>query len=213
MPIASRWIWVLVIWSAFLPACPAQFSFQPPPTGPVPEGARVTLESDRTNYFLGENILIHFILENTGKETFSAEFGGDYRGASRSLRFLVSAVDEAGHEADDPDPNPMCMGGLMGPQTLKPGQKYIQSLALMRYRKLLHPGRYTITVTHDFGWQETDARKRPAGKIVLSLQMPDAAQAEEVVSRMEKLPDHPDYNYQVKTAPYADFSCLCPPVY
>lgn len=213
MPIASRWIWVLLIWGAVLPACPAQFSFQPPPTGSVPEGARVTLESDRTNYFLGENILIHFILENTSQEPFSASFGGDYRGSSRALRFLVSAVDESGHEAEDPDPHPICFGGLMGSQTLKPGQKYLQSLALMRYRKLLHPGRYSISIAHDFGWQETDARKRPVGKIVLSLQMPDAAQAEEVVSRMEKLPENPTNIVGEKFNAYGDFRCLCQPVY
>ncbi len=32
---------------------------------PVPIGAKVTLELDRPEYFLGENVLVHFILKAT----------------------------------------------------------------------------------------------------------------------------------------------------
>ena len=65
-------------------------------TQPVPEGAKVTLEFDRADYFLGENVLVHFVLQNTGDTPFEASWGGDYRGASRRLRFTVTATDEAG---------------------------------------------------------------------------------------------------------------------
>jgi hypothetical protein len=56
---------------------------------PVPIGAKVTLELDRPEYFLGENVLVHFILKNTSDEPFEADLGGDYRGATRHLRFQV----------------------------------------------------------------------------------------------------------------------------
>jgi len=52
----------------------------------VPAGAKVTLEVDRHEYFIGENVPVNFILENTGDQPFVAEFGGDYRFASRSTR-------------------------------------------------------------------------------------------------------------------------------
>jgi hypothetical protein len=60
-------------------------------TQPVPEGTMVTLEFDRPDYFLGENVLVHFVLQNTGDTPFEASWGGDYRGASRHLRFKVTA--------------------------------------------------------------------------------------------------------------------------
>src|ERR1035437_10880951 len=41
----------------------------------VPAGAKVTLEVDRREYFLGENVFVHFILENTGDQPFEADFG------------------------------------------------------------------------------------------------------------------------------------------
>jgi len=198
---------------SLLPVAQAQSLFQPSPIGPVPDGAKVTLESERTNYFLGENILIHFVLENTSTEPFTANFGGDYRGSSRSLRFIVSAVDENGQLVEDPDPNPMCLGGLGGPQQIKPGEKYIYSLPLMRYRKLINPGRYTITVHHDFGWKEADNRKLPFGETTLNLQMPDATQAEAVVSIMEKLPTNSGTVMGRRADLYSDFSCLCHPIY
>jgi hypothetical protein len=182
-------------------------------TRPVPDGAKVTLETDRQEYFLGENVLVHFVLENTGAQPFEVDFGGDYRGASRSLRFKVTATDEAGNVAEDPDPNPICFGGLISSRPLKPGEKFIQSLPLMRYRRLVQPGRYTITVKHDFGWKEEGQRKRPVGMTTITLRMPDAAQAENLVAKMEKLPENPNSMWGKKTEEYADFGCLCQPVY
>ncbi len=85
---------------------------------PVPEGAKVTLETDRQEYLLGENILVHFVLENAGTQPFDADFGGDYRGSSRAIRFQVTATDEAGKDAEDPDPNQLCYGGRGGPREL-----------------------------------------------------------------------------------------------
>src|SRR5439155_18188934 len=98
---------------------------------PVPVGAKVTLELDRREYFLGENVLIHFILENAGDRPFEADFGGDYRGATRHLRFKVTATDESGHVAEDPDTSEWCCGGLGGGRKLNPTDKFTQSLPLI----------------------------------------------------------------------------------
>ena len=181
-------------------------------TQPVPEGAKVTLEFDRPDYFLGENVLVHFVLQNTGDTPFEASWGGDYRGASRHLRFKVTATDEAGEAAEDPDPSPMCMGGLGGPKTLKPGEKFTTSLPLMRYCDIVKPGVYTIWATHDFGWKEGE-RKRPVGETTITFRMPNAEQAERIVSEMAKLPDWPNKFWGKRSPPYADFRCLRHPVY
>ena len=182
-------------------------------TKPVPDGAKVTLETDRQEFFLGENILVHFILENTGTQPFEAEFGGDYRGSSRHLRFKVTATDENGNMAEDPDPNPVCFGGLGGPCALKPGEKFIASLPLMRYRRIVKPGRYTITVKHDCGWKEEGDRKRPFGVTTITLRMPDREQAEKIVAQMDKLSDDSNTMWGEKTKDFADFRCLCQAVY
>ncbi|NLS94665.1 MAG: HEAT repeat domain-containing protein [Planctomycetaceae bacterium] len=181
-------------------------------TQPVPEGAKVTLEVDRPDCLLGENVLVHFILENTGDKPFEASFGGDYRGASRHLRFKVTATDEAGQPAEDPDPFPMCMGGIGGPRTLNPGEKFVESLPLMRYCQIERPGLYTIRATHDFGWKEDD-RKRPVGETTITFRMPDSRQAAEIVNEMAHLPDRPDSVWGERSTAYADFCCLRHPVY
>jgi len=181
-------------------------------TQPVPEGAKVTLEFDRPDYFLGENVLVHFVLQNTGDTPFEASWGGDYRGASRHLRFKVTATDEAGEAAEDPDPSPMCMGGFGGPKTLKPGEKFTTSLPLMRYCDIVKPGVYTIWATHDFGWKESE-RKRPVGETTITFRMPNAEQAERIVSEMAELPDWPNKFWGKRSPAYADFRCLRHSVY
>jgi len=181
-------------------------------TQAVPEGAKVTLELDRSDYFLGENVLVHFVLHNTGDTPFEASWGGDYRGASRHLRFKVIATDETGQAAEDPDPSPMCMGGLGGPKTLKPGEKFTTSLPLMRYCDIVKPGVYTIRATHDFGWKE-GKRKRPVGQTRVTFRMPSFQQAQRIVSEMVKLPDWPDRYWGKRSPPYADFRCLRHPIY
>jgi hypothetical protein len=181
-------------------------------TRPVPEGAKVTLEFDRPDYFLGENVLLHFVLENTSGQSFETSWGGDYQGASRHLRFKVTATDERGNVAEDPDPSPNCFGGLSAPQVLRPGGRFILSLPLLRYCQIARPGRYTIRATHDFGWKEGE-RQRPVGEATVTFRMPDAAQAERIVAQMEKLPEDPITRTGEKSRDYADFGCLQEPVY
>lgn len=180
--------------------------------GPVPEGAQVTIACDKGEYFLGENVLLHFTLTNAGSVPFEADFGGDYRGATRALRFDVTAIHESGRVAEDPDTSGISMGGFGGPRTLEPGDTFVQSLPLMRYRRLLEPGRYTIRVTHDYGWKEGE-RKRPSGEISLVFRMPTTDEAEAIVIATESLPSSPNNIYGQRGADYADFSTLCYPVY
>ncbi len=179
---------------------------------PVPPDAKVTLEVDRNDFFLGENVLVHFILQNKGNRPFEADFGGDYRGATRALRFKVTARDESGRAAEDPDPSQFCGGGFGGPRKLNPGEKFTQSLPLIRYCRIVEPGRYTIRVTHDFGWKEGE-RKRPVGEVTVAFRMPTPAGAEAVIAAMEKLPADPNSTYGERSRDYADFRALCHPVY
>ena len=181
--------------------------------GPVPEGARVTLEMDKPQYFLGENILVHFRLENVGDKPFSYSYGGDYRGGSRSLRFKATATGPDGKPVADPDPSGFNLGGLGGTSELKPGGRVYWSLPLIRYCRLDAPGRYTLRAHHDFGWTETPQRKFPVGEVTFTLMMPTPAQARQVIKAMDMPPPTASRGWGEKAAPYPDFSALRYPVY
>ena len=122
---------------------------------PVPEDAKIALRFNKQQYFLGENVAAEFCVENTGRGIFYIDLGGDYRGASRSLRFHVKATDDKGMEVADPDPSPFCMGGLSATSKLEPGTKHCETIPLLRYCRFERPGVYRVRVSHDLGWTAT----------------------------------------------------------
>ncbi|EEF57510.1 HEAT repeat domain-containing protein [Pedosphaera parvula] len=215
-PLLSLLLWRTLVLTLALSASQANADqpsiWESRATQPVPAGAKVTLELDHPEYFLGENVLVHFTLQNIGDQPFQADFGGDYRGATRALRFKVTATDESGVVAPDPDPSGICFGGLGGPRTLKPGDKFTESLPLMRYCQITQPGRYTIRATHDFGWKEGE-RKRPVGEITVMFKMPTPTEAETLINTMEKMPADPNHVYGQRSHNYPDFTLLRQPVY
>lgn len=181
---------------------------------PVPAGARVTLEPRRTDYFLGENIIADFRVENASETPFSISVGGDYRGGTRADRFKVSARDAAGQAVADPSPTENNFGGLGGSTSLKAGQFWTQTLALLPYLRFETAGEYQITARHDFGWQPTPERPLPIASATIRLQMPSAAQARQIVGEMEALPQRESVlNGQRNPREWADFSALRFPVY
>jgi hypothetical protein len=173
----------------------------------------VTLELDKSKYLLGENVLVHYVLENTGEESFQIDMGGDYRAASRPLRYQVMATDENGKLVPDPDPWGFFLGGLSFRPEVKPGEKWVASLPLLRYCKFDKPGRYNIRVKHDLGWREEDGRKRPVGETIITLRMPSPRQAERLVAKYERMSVPDDFTAGRRRNAYADFSTLRLPVY
>ena len=61
-----------------------------------PEWISLSYSPDKEEYFLGEEIKVHFLLKNNGTESYPYAYGGDYRGAYRQLRFAFAAVSEDG---------------------------------------------------------------------------------------------------------------------
>ncbi len=170
--------------------------------------ARVTLNSDKSSYFLGENVLIHFSVENLGPGPLGVDLGGDYRGAPRSLRFKVKAFDEHGQLLEDPHPNPMCFGGLGGKTEVKPGKAFVTSLALAHYRRIPQAGKYHIVVSHDLGW------KSPASASTdLEFKHPSPQQAEAIVQAMAATPLNQGVSWGQKSPDYRDFWTLSYPIY
>lgn len=181
---------------------------------PVPDGVKLSVEVDHAQYFLGENVLLHLCVKNTGDKPFSIHFGGDYRGSTRAQRFKVSAVDEKGVETEDPDPSGMNMGGIGGGETIEPGKSWYWSLPLLRYRRIDKPGRYTVRVSHDFGWKEDPNRPHPVGEIKITFVTPTEQQAEQTLVAMLALPDGTqDFTHGSKRPAYRDFTVIRSPVY
>lgn len=171
----------------------------------VPESARVSVSFDAPLYFLGENVLAQFCVENVGDKPFSVDTGGDYRGAVRALRFKVSARDAAGNEVADPYPNSQCFGGIEGGAEVKPGGKFFASVPLIHYLRLDAPGEYTIRIWHDLGWKETPERPTPAAEVKITFVMPTPEQARDVVDKMAAIKPSDGGTWGQKTPAYRDY--------
>ena len=170
----------------------------------IPAGAKLTVAFDRPEYFIGENVTVRVVLENVGKETFSA-ISGDFLGTPRNTHFAVTATDATGHLAEDPAPNQVGLGGrVVPPQILRPGEHETFTLLLSSYCRILKPGRYLIRVSRDFGWTPVGKQSYPAGEATLTLKMPNPTEAEHIVEEMEKprfvstpfvtMVEHPDFS-------------------
>ncbi len=187
------------------------FAFTFDNLSPIPPGAQVTLETDQTEYFLGDSVLLHFTLRNTGREPFQYRVGGDYRGVDRQVSFKFRVFDAEGNELADPFPASWGYGGLATAPTLAPGGDAVFSLPLFRYWHFDQPGTYTIRVHHDFGWIKGEDAY-PEAELTLTLKMPDAAEAEHVIGQLENLPGKEENYYSLasdkRLEPFADWSVL-----
>jgi hypothetical protein len=175
-----------------------------------PSRARVVLTANRDAFHLGENVLVHYCLENTSSGPLTIEVGGDYRGSSRSLRFQVTVTGEDGKVVADPDPKPFNMGGIGYTPAIQPGESWCQSLPLLRYARIHAPGSYRVRVVHDLGWK---TEPPPAGELKLRFAMPSPREAELVIGTMRRLPDDPDSSAGEKSVDWADFTTLSHAVY
>lgn len=173
---------------------------------PVPDNAMVSLSTDKAEYFLGENVLVHFKVENIGGPAFNVDSGGDYRGAARALRFEVIAKDKQGDTLADPYPSYNHMGGLGGPTKVTPDRPFYASVRIVRYARFEKPGTYFIRVRHDCGWKASDAQPLPEGKIVLRFREPSEAEARELVEDWASRPPYLGSSFGEKAQPHPDFT-------
>ena len=141
-------------------------------SGPVPPAANVSLHFSAGQFRVGDNIQMIFRLENTGEEPFSYNYGGDYRGTGFPLRCKVVVKNSRGKTMPDLAQNAVHMGGMSATPKLKPGETFDQALPLFGYVAIDEPDVYTITVTHDFGWTETDQQKFPVATASIAIMAP-----------------------------------------
>ncbi len=118
----------------------------------TPATVEVTCTPEKAECFVGEPITVTLRVRNNGDDVFLFEHGGDYRGATRQLRYCFTATDAEGHNAVDPCPRQNCMGGLGGPVKLEPGKEWKSDLPLAAYLQFPRPGVYTVTAYQALGF-------------------------------------------------------------
>lgn len=142
---------------------------------PVPEGARVILKANKERYFVGEDIVVQFVLENTGLKPFRIMIGGNRCADSRDMSFRITVKDESGRRLWDPMIcRRHCTYSREIPQwrEVKPGGKYAQTLHLHKYFMFEKPGTYSISISSGLGWAKAKDREHPVGNVKLHIVMP-----------------------------------------
>jgi hypothetical protein len=157
-----------------------------------PPWIQVTVTPDKQRAVVGEPVLVTVQVKNTGTDSYPASFGGDYRGASRALRFYCTAERADGTTGSDPEPLQSCMGGIGEFGPLDPGNSRERQLSLGAYVRCPAAGRYRVTVYHALGFGtpvpgiDSDSmagfgRYAKAGEFTLDLDAPMPGDAERIV--------------------------------
>lgn len=180
-----------------------------PPAGSV----KVSLLAEKPEFFIGENILLHYCIENLGTNPVGLSTGGDYRGGTRAHRFKVSAVSSDGREAIDPHPSQMEMGGLSPFPSPKPGETWFEDVPLLRYRSLDQPGDYTVTVFHDLGWGERQPNDPRVQTIKLTLKEPTEADARRLLAQFDQAKGYSGKSWGEKGRSTPDYTLIKHPAY
>lgn len=192
------------------------------PKSEIPGGASIRLVPVKKQWYLGENILLHYEVQNNGKQPFDVDSGHDYRGGTRASRFTVIATSEDGTVQNDPEPHQMNMGGMGGQKKVDPGETWFGNVALIRYRRIAGPGRYTIRVAHDLGWLGPDYENGLSdpqdvpdalwAETTIDVVMPSVDEARGVLADVRRMQNRGAV-FGKKRSLYPDYGALCYPVY
>jgi hypothetical protein len=182
--------------------------------GKVPAGLEVSLMGDKTNFFLGENILLHYRIHNASSNTVRISVGGDYRGSTRADRFTVKAVSADGIPVADPTPFMRNMGGGMVPNSdIAPGEDWFEEVWVIEYCRFDAPGSYTIHAFHDLGFGEQMPFDPRETSCTIQLRAPSEAEAEAILVQAETAKPYFGNTWGKKGEARLDYSCIRWPIF
>lgn len=175
----------------------------------MPDGIKISLESEKTNYFLGENILLYYRINNAGSNTFKIAVGGDYRGSTRADRFKVTATNDDGKPVADPTPAMRNFGGGLVPNSeIKPGSDWFEKVFVIEYCRFDEPGTYTIHAFHDLGFgKKRDADPREVS-MTINLQAPTEERARAILIEEETAKPYNGNTWGQKGEARLDYHCI-----
>ncbi len=187
----------------------------------------VSIEVDKTHWYVGENILLHWRVVNHSSFPLQTVFGDDYFGIGRPRRFRIEAVNEKGQLAVDPKEqlvkfDSMRQSAFVAFPSLQNGDEYWLSIPLLEFRALT-AGAWTISVYREFDRKDSSEIEQsntmplfplaPVATINLHVREPDERDARRLVNEMKDLPRRSYANFGERSEQYADFSKLTFPVY
>jgi hypothetical protein len=182
--------------------------------GKLPAGLEVSLVADKTNYFLGENILLHYRIHNASSNTLKIFVGGDYRGSTRADRFTVTAVSADGVPVADPTPFMRNMGGGLVPNSdIKPGEDWFEEVWVIEYCRFDAPGSYTIHSYHDLGFGEQMPADPRETSCTIQLRVPSEAEAEAILVEAEAAKPNYGNTWGKKGEARLDYHCIRWPIF
>lgn len=168
--------------------------------------ARLTLHPSKERYFLGENVLLQCRLENTGDQLFEVV---TQSGSTRDSGILVEALHESGAWAPDPQPEQFLPDTCGSVIQLAGGEHYWITIALHRYRRVLLPGVYDVTVR--LAWGSSGVHIDPAS-VLLEMAEPTEDEARAVLEALDCQEPCPDYQGS-PCFPCSDYTSLYHPLY
>lgn len=175
----------------------------------LPAGIRISLISDRTTYFLGENIVLYYRIENVGSEPFQISVGGDYRGGTRADRFKVTAISKDSGAVADPTPGMENMGGgLMPGGEIKPGASWFEKVHVFEYCRFDAPGTYMVRVFHDLGLAKPANADPREVSMSIELLAPTEPQAATILAEAENAKPDGGSAWGEKGQVRLDYHCI-----
>jgi hypothetical protein len=178
-------------------------------SGELPAALKFSLVGDRTSYFLGECILLHYRIANTGSIVQTISVGGDYRGSTRPDRFKVTAVSTAGTLVADPTPLMQNFGGGMMPGgAIKPGGEWFERVTVQAYCRFDAPGIYTIRAFHDLGFGPPRTNDPRSVAVTIELAAPTESEARAILLEAEKATPYGGPTWGQKGEARLDYHCI-----
>jgi hypothetical protein len=175
----------------------------------LPAGLKVSLVSDRTNYFLGENILLHYRIGNVGSYSLTVSVGGDYRGSTRADRFKVTAISAEGKPVADPTPLMRNFGGGMMPKAeIKPGGEWYEKVYVIEYCRFDAPGNYEIRAFHDLGFGPQRTNDPRSVTLSIELRAPTEGEARTILLGADNAKPYSGSTWGQKGESQLDYNCI-----
>lgn len=175
-----------------------------PPKGPSSPPVTLTITFDRPEYFVGENVPLRLLVENTGDKDFLLFLAGN-------IGFKLTATDAAGRLVEDPTPKAMIYSVGGSNKRLRPGESHSVTLSLTGRCRIIEGGKYLIRVTPDPSW-EKGWWAYPTAEATLSFKMPDTIDAERIVAELAEPESRPNA-FGVVQRVDRDLKSLTLPVY
>ena len=209
--VCAKNVWLAVMVGLFLPAVAAEDNGERwlLENAELPGGIRISLSSDRKSYFLGENILLYYRVENVGNEPFKISVGGDYRGGTRADRFKVTATSNEGGTVADPTPGMRNMGGgLMPGAEIQPGTSWFEHVHVIDYCRFDAPGTYRVCAFHDLGFKKPANADPREVSMSIELLAPTEPQAAAILADAENAKPYGGSTWGEKGEVRLDYQCI-----